>query len=72
MLSIGTKLGDVFEREEDIENEEIWRSAGSINPEQQEKSRALIASIADHIVPGHGPMFKVTSDIRRKLSVVIK
>ncbi|EFX70447.1 hypothetical protein DAPPUDRAFT_61331 [Daphnia pulex] len=60
--------GDIFEREEDIEQPEIWRSCGSVNPEQQENSRALIANFADYIVPGHGPIFKVTDAMKKKLS----
>ncbi|XP_046655737.1 metallo-beta-lactamase domain-containing protein 1-like isoform X2 [Daphnia pulicaria] len=60
--------GDIFEREEDIEQPEIWRSCGSVNPEQQENSRAVIANIADYIVPGHGPIFKVTDGMKKKLS----
>jgi hypothetical protein len=61
-------LGDIFEREEDIEQPEIWRSCGSVNPEQQENSRAIIANIADYIVPGHGSIFKVTDAMKKKLS----
>ena len=60
--------GDIFEREEDIEQPEIWRSCGTVNPDQQEKSRAKIANIADYIVPGHGPIFKVTDAMRKKLT----
>ncbi|KAI9553573.1 hypothetical protein GHT06_021491 [Daphnia sinensis] len=68
--NLGTVViaGDIFEREEDIENPEVWRACGSINPAQQENSRAIIAKLADYIVPGHGPMFKVTDTMKKKLS----
>lgn len=62
-----TKPGDTFEREEDVEHPEVWKSAGSLDPERQERSRSLIADLADHIVPGHGPMFRVTEAMRIKL-----
>ena len=38
-----------------------------MNPKQQENSRAVIANIADYIVPGHGPIFKVTDAMKKKL-----
>lgn len=63
--------GDIFEREEDIEHPEVWRSAGSMNPERQENSRSQIADLANYIVPGHGPMFKVTESMRMKLKTNI-
>ena len=50
--------GDTFEKEEDLEDESIWREAGSDNEELQKKSRKNILSLADIIVPGHGPSFK--------------
>ena len=57
--------GDIFEREEDIEKPEIWRSeGGSADPERQERSRLEIIQNADWIVPGHGPMFKVTEAMK--------
>lgn len=46
--------GDIFECANDGEQ---WREV-SRYPEQQEKSRSEILSLADWIVPGHGPMFK--------------
>lgn len=61
------RIGDIFERAEDIDKRELWVSAGSLNPEQQENSRAKIASKADYIVPGHGPMFRVTEEMKEKL-----
>ena len=50
--------GDTFEKEEDIEDETIWKLAGSEDEHQQMKSRNEILALADFIVPGHGPMFK--------------
>ncbi|CAG9796722.1 unnamed protein product [Diatraea saccharalis] len=60
--------GDLFENSEDIENPTIWMSAGSENPALQRKNRAAVAEIAHWIVPGHGPKFKVTEEIRNSLS----
>uniref|UniRef100_A0A0P4VUS7 Metallo-beta-lactamase domain-containing protein 1 n=1 Tax=Scylla olivacea TaxID=85551 RepID=A0A0P4VUS7_SCYOL len=57
--------GDLFEREEDISDSSLWRyTAGSENPETQEKHRNEVILLADHIVPGHGPMFRVTEDMK--------
>jgi len=53
--------GDLFEREADIEFPQLWReTAGSKDPETQEKNRKKILMMADYIVPGHGHMFKNT------------
>lgn len=60
--------GDLFEKFEDIENSNIWLDAGSEDPNQQKKNRSKIANIADWIVPGHGPKFKVTDEIRQTLA----
>ena len=49
--------GDTFEKEEDIDDETIWKLAGSEDEQQQMKSRNDILALADFIVPGHGPMF---------------
>lgn len=57
--------GDLFEREEDIADPSLWRhTAGSENPETQEKHRNKVLLLADYIVPGHGPMFKVTEAMK--------
>ena len=56
--------GDLFEKEEDLKNPYIWVGAGSENKEKQEFNRLRILNIADYIVPGHGPMFKITEDSR--------
>ncbi|VUZ43853.1 unnamed protein product [Hymenolepis diminuta] len=50
--------GDIFENQHDRKDERLWRDV-SIRPDLQEKSRSLILSLADYIVPGHGSMFKV-------------
>lgn len=52
---------------EDIGNPNIWLEAGSEDPVQQMKNRSKIADLADWIVPGHGPKFKVTEQIRKSL-----
>ncbi|XP_046965899.1 metallo-beta-lactamase domain-containing protein 1 [Vanessa cardui] len=59
--------GDLFEKVEDIENPNIWLDAGSEDHIQQRKNRLKIAQLADWIVPGHGPKFKVTDQIRESL-----
>ena len=50
--------GDIFECEEDLQDASIWMQ-NSHNVEDQETSRQTILDIADYIIPGHGPMFKV-------------
>jgi glyoxylase-like metal-dependent hydrolase (beta-lactamase superfamily II) len=51
--------GDLFEREADIEFPVLWReTAGSQDPQTQERNRNMILKTADWIVPGHGPMFQ--------------
>ncbi|CAL4059592.1 unnamed protein product, partial [Meganyctiphanes norvegica] len=57
--------GDLFERQEDIADPSLWKYvAGSENPEMQEKHRNQVLLLADYIVPGHGPMFKVTPEMK--------
>ncbi|KAH9370905.1 hypothetical protein HPB48_019730 [Haemaphysalis longicornis] len=52
--------GDLFEKVEDIGNPKLWRElGGSEDPKQQCKSRQMILDVADYIIPGHGPMFRV-------------
>jgi glyoxylase-like metal-dependent hydrolase (beta-lactamase superfamily II) len=51
-------VGDLFECAEDLENEELWRPI-SEDPQEHERSRALVLELADFIVPGHGEMFEV-------------
>lgn len=57
--------GDLFEKEEDIEDESIWISAGSDNETLQRENRRKVMRIADYIIPGHGPMFKVTNSYQK-------
>lgn len=52
-------VGDLFEKQEDLDNDRIWIEAGSEDEVKQRKSRAAILALADYIVPGHGPMFSV-------------
>ena len=54
--------GDLFEREEDLQDEKIWKEAGSEDEQLQIKSRNAVLQCADYIIPGHGPMFKVSKD----------
>ncbi|NXW83104.1 MBLC1 protein, partial [Alopecoenas beccarii] len=58
--SMGTVVvaGDTFERDGD---EDEWRGL-SEDPERQEKSRGDVVALADVIVPGHGPPFRVIKD----------
>lgn len=51
--------GDLFEKEEDLQDASIWKAAGSDNEELQERNRKMILELARWIVPGHGPMFSV-------------
>lgn len=60
--------GDLFEREEDIEDDSLWISAGSFDQHAQRKNRLKVAELADYIVPGHGKMFKVTDEMRKLLA----
>ena len=41
--------GDTFEKEEDLEDESVWKEAGSESEELQKKSRENILSFADII-----------------------
>ncbi len=57
--------GDLFEREEDIGDPRVWQEAGSDRPDLQAEHRAKVLLCADHVVPGHGPMFRVTDGHKR-------
>ncbi|XP_016978336.1 metallo-beta-lactamase domain-containing protein 1 [Drosophila rhopaloa] len=59
--------GDLFERSEDIDDESIWKDAGSESEKLQRAERNKMAHICDFIVPGHGPLFPVTPSMRSKL-----
>lgn len=60
-------VGDLFERAEDITDSRLWLDAGSEDPTGQRRNRAKMATVADWIVPGHGPAFAVTATIRTEL-----
>lgn len=60
-------VGDLFEKEEDIFDESCWTDAGTENEVLQRKNRLKIAEMADFIIPGHGPKFRVTDEMREKL-----
>ncbi|XP_016845302.1 metallo-beta-lactamase domain-containing protein 1 [Nasonia vitripennis] len=61
--------GDLFEKEEDLDDPSIWINLGTPDlKEVQALSRSKIANLADIIIPGHGPAFKVTEEIRKKLA----
>ncbi|CAG4965342.1 unnamed protein product [Colias eurytheme] len=59
--------GDLFEKYEDINNQSIWQEAGSEDPAKQLTNRTKIADIANWIIPGHGPKFEITDEIRMLL-----
>ena len=50
--------GDLFECEQDLEDEGLWRASSEL-PDEQEKSRARVLATADIVVPGHGDKFRV-------------
>lgn len=51
--------GDLFERQQDVQDEGIWLAAGSQNPDLQRAHRDSIIKRCEYILPGHGPLFKV-------------
>ncbi|XP_017834830.2 LOW QUALITY PROTEIN: metallo-beta-lactamase domain-containing protein 1 [Drosophila busckii] len=59
--------GDLFERCEDVDDENIWLTAGSENEKSQAQERYRMAQLCSFIVPGHGPMFAVDELICAKL-----
>lgn len=59
--------GDLFEKEQDIKESNIWIYAGSHNEELQRKHRHLVSLEADYIIPGHGPMFQMTNEYKQIL-----
>uniref|UniRef100_A0A182T3X1 Metallo-beta-lactamase domain-containing protein n=1 Tax=Anopheles maculatus TaxID=74869 RepID=A0A182T3X1_9DIPT len=60
-------VGDLFERQQDIDDDRLWLDAGSEDPGAQRFHRARIANRADWIIPGHGGLFRVDTAIRDKL-----
>lgn len=61
------QTGDLFEKLEDINDEQLWLDAGSEDHHAQRSNRLRMALFSDLIVPGHGTPFKVTEAIREKL-----
>lgn len=59
--------GDLFEKKEDLYNENLWLDAGSENPYLQRKHRMQVSNIADFIIPGHGGAFAVDKECRNQL-----
>lgn len=59
--------GDLFEKHEDIDDSRQWMEAGSEYPSLQRHSRNEVAQWANIIIPGHGGLFEVSEDIRKKL-----
>lgn len=60
-------VGDLFEKEADIFDESLWIEAGTENEKLQRENRLRVAEMVDFIIPGHGPRFKVTEQMREKL-----
>ncbi|XP_066583075.1 metallo-beta-lactamase domain-containing protein 1 [Prorops nasuta] len=58
--------GDLFEKKEDIENPLLWKSLGMPELQKtQSQMRAFVISESNFIIPGHGPMFIVTDNMRK-------
>ncbi|XP_076639785.1 metallo-beta-lactamase domain-containing protein 1 [Colletes latitarsis] len=58
--------GDLFEKEEDILDPSIWKDLGTEELQKtQSNMRASVINLADFIIPGHGPMFRVTDSMRK-------
>ena len=56
--------GDLFEKEEDIVDPSIWQELGTTKLRStQSQMRKKIITKANYIIPGHGPMFKVTDQM---------
>lgn len=60
-------VGDLFECCADINDDSIWIEAGSEDPQAQCRNRSCVADVVDYILPGHGPGFIVTENVRLKL-----
>ena len=59
-------LGDLFEKEEDIKDSDIWlKIAGSENPTLQYKNRQKILQLADYVIPGHGAGFHIFDELKK-------
>lgn len=62
-MGIVAIVGDLFENKSDLNREHIWIEAGSVDVEEQRKSRQFILSKAEYIIPGHGDIFKISEAI---------
>lgn len=60
-------VGDLFEREDDIDDSNVWVKAGSEDEAAQKQNRLKIAENVNYIIPGHGPIFEVTPEMVLKL-----
>eukprot|EP00081_Caenorhabditis_elegans_P025286 NP_508392.2 SWimming Induced Paralysis [Caenorhabditis elegans] len=58
--------GDLFMREEDIDHPMMWQPL-SADVIAQRDSRRRYGCIVDWIVPGHGSMFQVTTNVKKAL-----
>lgn len=65
-------VGDLFEKEEDVFDEQLWIRAGCEDEKLQRQNRLKVAEMVEYIIPGHGPGFKVTEEIREKLRQDVK
>lgn len=61
------RVGDVFIRKEDMKYPMMWKPLAA-NETQQAESRRRLICLADHIIPGHGPLFRVTNSMKRRLN----
>ncbi|KAF3428773.1 hypothetical protein E2986_02275 [Frieseomelitta varia] len=60
--------GDLFEKEEDILDPTIWQELGTTELQKtQSRMRSYVIDMANFIIPGHGPMFTVTDDMRKMI-----
>lgn len=54
-------------RKEDIKDSTLWKQFAS-NEREQEESRKRLVCLADCIIPGHGPLFRVMSSMKREFN----
>ncbi|XP_041352128.1 metallo-beta-lactamase domain-containing protein 1-like [Gigantopelta aegis] len=62
--------GNLFECCNDLDDPQLWQNS-SDEPEVQEQSRIKVLKVADHIIPGHGPMFKVPVEYKKQMRVLM-
>lgn len=62
--------GDLFECAEDLEDPSLWQES-SENPELQQQNRMSILRYVDVIIPGHGSLFKVPSEYKNQMKMVM-